>query len=194
MQIDTNLNLALPVAFSDGGEPRLWAYHTPISIEVFQANYRVIAATHAAIWTRGLRYAASAGLRIANLALLDAAAADAEEQGTPDSGQAILAEIRVRTLILAPSANGFDLVPADIAVTRGILDKEEWSEAEATLVFFTVSSSMAKRAGRKALCENIASVTGGSITSLPVMEFAATLATSTPDETSEVAEASSVPS
>lgn len=192
--INAALNLAFPVRAGENGEPLIWAYHTPISTEVFTANHRIIAATNASMWGKGLKYAATAGVRIANLTLLDISKADAEEWGVADSGPSFLAELKRLTFILAPGPNGFDMVQVDAALQRNIIDAEDWSEAEAEIVFFTSGYAMAKKAGRRTFCELVASVIGGSITSLPPLEFLASLPTSTTAETSPEAAPSSVPS
>ena len=194
MQIDEKLNLVFPIKVSDDGTPLVWAYHTPISKEVFTANYRVIAATNATIWGKGLKYAATAGARIGHLTLLDIAKADAAEYGTEDSGPKIMGELKRLTLILAQNETGFDFIPADVAIARNVIDADDWDEAEAELVFFTAAYAMSRKAGRKTFCELISSVMAGSITSSTATEFATSLRTSTAKETSAPLELSSVPS
>jgi len=181
VKIDANLNLALPVRVSEDGDVLVWAYHTPISTEAFATNYRIISETSSRIWGKGLKYAATSGPRIASLTLLDISEQDAAENEleTP-LGPALLAEIKRLTFILAPGANGFDMLPVDAAVQRGVIDSEDWSEAESSLVFFTLGYAMSRRAGRKTFCELISSVMAGSVTSLTPTEFAASLKTSTP--------------
>ncbi len=194
MVIDANLNLVLPVRSGEDGEPLLYAYHTSISGEVFTANYRIIAETNAMIWGKGLKFAATSGVRVANLMLLDVSKADAQEREIEDSGPALLSEIKRLTLILAPSGQGFDLVPVDIAIARGFIDKDDWSEAEASIVFFTLGYAMARRATRKTFAGSLASVIGGSMTSLSPSDYLDSLRRSKPDESSEATVTSSVPS
>lgn len=193
MQINNALNFVLPLRQSDDGEPLVWAYHTPITTEVFQANYRIIAETNARIWGKGLKYAATAGARIAALTLRDVSKADAEEFDTADHGPALLGEIKRLTIVLAPAEGGvgFQPYPVDLAIQRKIIDADDWSEVESAIVFFTVGYAMSKRAARTQFCELISSRIGGSTTSLPPMEFAASLLISTQAETSGDTETSS---
>jgi hypothetical protein len=191
MEINSALNFVIPIRLADDGEPLVWAYHTPISTEVFQTNYRIIAETNARIWGKGLKYAATAGARVAALTLLDVAKDDAREYDTPDQGQALLAEIRRLTIVLAPALGaervgptGFQPFPVDVAIQRRVVDREDWEEVQAAIVFFTVGYAMSKRAKRAAFCEHIASLIGGSTTPLKPMEFAASLLISTPAEPS----------
>lgn len=185
MQINSALNFVIPIRVAEDGEALAWAYHTPISSEIFQANYRVIAETNARIWGKGLKYAATAGARIAALTLRDVSKADAEEYGIDDLGPSLLAEVKRLTIVLAPSGAGFQPLPVDLAIQRKVIEQADWDEVEAAIVFFTVGYAMSKRAARADFCELISSRIGGSITSLPPMEFAASLAISTPEETSE---------
>jgi hypothetical protein len=202
MQINAALNLAFPIRSDDAGNPTIWAYHTPINRVVFEASYRLIAATKAALFSKGIGYAADAGPRIAALALMDAARQDAIERGDVSADNvpnvtgalALLADIKRLTMVLAPGPQGFDLLPVDAAVSRGVIDDDDWREVEAAIVFFTCGYAMAAKAKRQQTADAVASILMGSITSLQPMEFAASLRTSTPVVSSEPAPQSSVPS
>lgn len=194
--INADLNLALPVRVSEDGVPLLWGYHTPIATPVFEANYRIIAATNTAIFGNGgsdqerFIYAAQNGQRIARLTMLDAA----RELSLEASANALLAEMRRLTFVLAPSEKGFEQLTVDAALARKAIEAEEWSEAEGAILFFTCGYAMARIAQRKRRAALLASVIGGSTTSLPPMGFAASLQTSTEDETSAEPAASLVAS
>jgi len=183
MNITPDLRLALPVRVSETGAPLIWAYHTPISSEVFTANYRTIAAAKHAIFKNGPAYAADNGPRIAGLALLDAGAADARETGGEDGSASLLAEIKRLTMILSPLETGVDALPVDVAIARGTIDKDDWAECEAGIVFFTLGFTMVRRAGKPIVGRSLAAIFGGSTTSLSPTEFLASLPTSTEDET-----------
>jgi hypothetical protein len=183
VQIDSKLNLVFPIRTQEvegKNVPILWAHHTPISTEVFQANYRIIAATKAAIFKRGAGYAADVGPRIASLALRDAGLADAAEMGIEDTVPALLADIRRLTHVLAPGKDGFEMLPIDVAIARKVIDAEEWDECESQVCFFCVSLSMALRSNREAVAKACALVLGGSISSLPPLESVNSLGLSTP--------------
>jgi len=178
--------------------PLIWAYHTPVSREVFEANYRAIAAANMTLFSKGIGFAAESGPIIATLALRDAARSDAVENGIDIAGDPatpVLAEIRRLTMILAPSAQGYDSVPVDVALARGVIDSEDWKEAESSIVFFTCGSWMARRERREAKNSALASVLRGSMTSSAPTEFVAGLQDSTAEKTLAAAPAeSSVPS
>lgn len=186
MQVTTDLNLAFPVGFT-ASEPRLWAYHTPLSMQVFEAHYRIFAATKQAIFGKSFGYAYESGPRIARLELLDAGKSDAIERGLVDergepksSAPAILAEIRRLTQFVVAGDHGFDLVPSEVAIARDVLSQEEWNEVESAIVFFTVVSVMSKIATRGNIMASVALIFGGSMTSLAPLDYVASLKASTP--------------
>ncbi|MFM0503966.1 hypothetical protein [Paraburkholderia caffeinilytica] len=180
MQITDSLNLALPVG--DG----MTAYHTPISRQVYEMHYSVINAVKAALSRKGIHYQMGSGPRIANLVLKDEGEKDAAERESFDAKGAViddrtpvlLAEIRRLTMLLAPGANGYELIPVDAAISQGKIDEEDWSELEAALVFFTCHAMTARKANRLNIAAATASVLSGSITALSPTAFAASLQTS----------------
>jgi hypothetical protein len=213
MYIDEALNVVLPVVSEritkkvDNKEKteevvRIWAYHTPISKAVFDANYRILAATKSALSNRGAHYLMSAGPRIAALTLRDEGLRDAESRGRfdengnvqDDETKAFFTEIKRLTNILCPSAAGWELLPVDAAISSGKIDTENWEELESTIIFFTCHYSMAKKADRKRNAQSTASFLAGSITSLPPLEYAASSLNSMPVATSVKQAVSSVPS
>lgn len=187
MRLNEALNLVLPCG-------NLQAHHSPISREVFEANYRILAATRAALSGKGVVYQMYAGPRIAKLALLDESKADAEER-EHDTGPAFLAELKRLTVILCPTPQGFTPMPVDAAIQGNHIDAEDWAEAEAGIVFFTCVWSMESRAERTKVAQAMASLLKGSTTSSSASEFAASLAASTkePDSTSEGSAGASFP-
>lgn len=194
MKLNEALNLVLPVG-------ALRAYHTPISREVFEANYRVLAATKAQLSSKGIYYQMDAGPRIACLTLQDEGRKDAEDRGdVDDKGNprdaltpALLEEIKRLTVILCPSDKGFDLMPVDAAIGAHRLDPEDWAEALSAIVFFTCLCCLSPRASRQDIAKATAGLLKGSTTSLSPMEAATSLPSSTRSEPPKAA-ASAVPS
>lgn len=194
--ITNDLKLAIPVRYVEEERvdpknkkrkiidlvPVLWAYHTPITKEVFEQNYLILTDTKDALFSKGSRYAGDNGPRIARLVLRDVA----EAQGKEDSAEAVFGEIRRLTMILLPDGKkGFKQTPVEIAIQRKAIDPEEWEEVESALVFFTCAYMSANITGRRKVAELLASALRGSITSLSLTEFAASLRTSTQIETTE---------
>ena len=120
-------------------EPSIWAYHTPINRSVFEANYRAISAAYTSIWSKGQLFVLNTGPIIATLALRSAAREDALESGVDMKGDAampLLSEIKRLTMIVAPGKSGYDPLPVDVAIRQNVIDAEDWTEAEAAVVFF----------------------------------------------------------
>lgn len=218
MQLDENLNVVVPVVTervtrkekdADGKEKevteevvKVYAFHTPISKAVFDANFRILAATKSALESKGTQYLMSAGPRIAALTLRDEGLRDAESRGNVDDNgrpkanevEALFAEFRRLTMVLCSSPRGWDMVPVDQAIAGGVIDFEDWEEAEAALVFFTCHYSMAKKASRARIAQATVSLLRASTTPLSLSEYLDSLPRSTPAAISGAKAESSVPS
>jgi hypothetical protein len=167
---------------------RVYAFHTPISREVFEANFRVLAATKAALSSRGVHYLHNMGPRIAALTLRDEGKRDAASRGMFDKDgnvidaetDAFFAELKRLTLILCPGQHGWEQIPVDAALSSGKVDAEDVQEALASIVFFTCLYAMAKKADRESTARVVATALDASITSSAPTEFLASLPNSTP--------------
>lgn len=201
MHINDSLNLVFPIRSDEKGV-RVYGYHTPISNEVFEANFIILAATKASLTSKGIHYLMDSGPRIAALTLKSEARKDAQERGDMDkdgepsaaSAHALLAELKRLTMIVAPTPNGWDSVPVETAIAQGVIDKDDWAEAEAALTFFTCHYALTKRSERRKVIPATASVLMGSSTSSTLSEFLGSLQTSTQDAPIEEKAGSSVPS
>ena len=199
MQVDGDLNLVFPITWNDKG-PAIWAYHVPISRKVFDASYRLLAATKDILCPDG-DWSTSSTM-IAGNTLRDAGRRDAARYGLPeglsveDGGAAVplLAELRRLTTLMVPSANGYESLPAEVAIGRKTISEEDWTDAESALVFFTCALSLIPHGRRTGVGPAFAAALLGSTTSLSVTAFRDSLATSTAPATSEAPAPSSVPS
>lgn len=203
MQINAALNLVFPVRITDPDEKGntttlVWAYHTPISPEIFETYYRIIAAARnelfqgpnlEARWRRAAEDAPVIGRNV----LLDAATRDAERYDGANLGPTFLAELDRLTTILAPGEQGFQTTPFSTALERNMISSAEAKEVQSVLVFFTCGYVMTKASSKEWAANLSARLLMGSITSSSATEFLASLAISTPAENS-TAEQSSVPS
>ncbi|ENH6339256.1 hypothetical protein ABWH74_002595 [Burkholderia vietnamiensis] len=202
IQINEAMNLVVPVVADEAGV-KVWAYHTPISRQIFESNYRVLAATKASLMNRGGIYMMDSGPRIAALTLLDEGVREAEARGSyakdgrtviDEATPALMDEIRRLTMVLVPGPGGWDLLPIESAVAAGKIDAEDQAETESAIVFFTCICALASKAERKKQASSTASLLKGSITSLSPMEFADSLPSSTKAAPSAQPVVSSVPS
>lgn len=212
MKIDEKRHLALPVltekVSKKNGESeyveevvKLWAYHTPISREVWEQHYRALSATKSALASKGMHYMMSSGPRIAALTFKDEGKKDAAARGSFDEHgnvvdeetTAYFSEIKRLTMILCPGPNGWDLLPMETAIQQGKIDAEDWEEVASAITFFTCNYAMARKADREATAKATASLLGASIIASAPMEFAASLPNLIQAEHTKPA-ASSIPS
>jgi hypothetical protein len=189
MDINSQLQLVFPARLGEDGAPLVWVYHTPISAEIFRANYRIIAAAKAELFKgpdlkSRIQYAAENGPVIGKNVLLDAAAKDAEEHDSSDMGPALIEQIAGLTSVLSPGPGGFTTVPLLEAVGK-LITPDEADEVESTIVFFTCGYALSRARGKSWIANVMARTMMGSTTSLGCSAFAASLRQSTSDETSD---------
>jgi hypothetical protein len=218
MHIDENFNVVFPVVTervtrkekdAEGKDKdvhedivRVYAFHTPISKAVFDQNFGLLASTKATLESKGRQYLMSAGPRVAALTLRDEGLRDAEARGRVDDNgnpkddeiKAFFAELKRLTMVLCPGPSGWEMIPADLAISGGKIDAEDYEELEAAQVFFTCHYSMAKKADRKRIGQATASYLKASITSSALSEYIGSLPNLTQGATSGARAASSVPS
>jgi len=212
MRVNEQRNLVFPVVTEqvtkkvDGKDVteeivRVYAYHTPISREVYELNFRVLAATRSALSSRGMHYLTSTGPRIAALTLKDEGRKDAAARGSFDKDghvvdsetNAFIDELKRLTVMLCPGQQGWDQLPVETAISSGKIDAEDWQEALAGIVFFTCHYAMARKADRETAANGTALVLNASITSSTPTEFAASLPSLTPAQPT-TGQRSSIPS
>jgi hypothetical protein len=177
--ISSDLKLTFPIKWNDAGEPTVYAYHTPISRQVFEMNYRLIGGTLAMLQSKSV---GTNVVDVATLALKDIGRRDAREWGLPeglsveDGGMAVplLAELKRLTSIIAPTPEGYRSIPVDKAIQGNLISAEDWEEAESALVFFCAGFST-KRRNLATVAADLASPLGGSITSLLPSDWIASL-------------------
>lgn len=206
MQISKSLNLIIPVELETG---TIYVHSMPISTAAFEANWLVISRTFSAITGYGL--GAVAGPRVSALLLKQIAEsmgvwedtpAEPGKPSKPGIANGLMKEIFRLTNVLMPGLDGWDTIPFEDAVRRGMIDSEDASEVENALVFFTVSWSMQRRNIRVEYVTGAAQLWGGLTSSLNVTEYGNSLLTSTatgnsgeksPETPSPVIRAASLP-
>jgi len=175
MRIDEELRLVLPL-----GDDR-FCYHTPITEEVFRANFKILASTRASLFGRGLAYAADVGPQIATLTLVDEGEQLARERHMEgDHGaSALLSELKRLTTVLVPTDSGWKHEP----VAKS-LDEAEWREVESRVVFFTCLYALSERRNQEEAAQAGAGILGGRITSSKSSDLNAFLRAWTEEPTS----------
>lgn len=179
MEVNKDLNLVVPI---DRGDVTVYAYSVPISRQVFESYHSVLAKAFSELTEGGISVVAS--LATARLALRDAAIAKGAWEGKGGVQDGLMREIRRLTQVYVPTDDGWDTMLLDDAAKRSLMDEDEILEVENAIVFFTLISRMFKKSMRQIVVNGMASMAGLPTTSLPFMEWHASLQTLKEDETS----------
>ena len=175
MKINRQLNLVIPLYGDDGETQRAYVHSTPISSEVYAAHWRVLSRTFSDIITSGLM---PVGARVAARMLEDVARELGQWDTQSGTRLALLPEIHRLTNVLAPGANGWDLMPLDDAVKTSVIDADDAAEVEGILVFFTAGSHLFMRTNRAEMLTGAIGSWGARIESSTCTELLASLKTS----------------
>lgn len=198
MKINDNLDIILDIRQDEAGKATLRLFHTPIDRDVFELNYKLLSSVFSEIWGQGSFHAMSAGPRIASMVLKDVAKkqalSDSEDYDPQNNiSTSFLNEIKRLTMILAPSASGWEKIPVQSAIARGVIDLEEWQEAESSLVFFTSAFHLARRSERESRMKILLGLLRGRLASSDSTDQIASSPISTGEGTSAPPKLSSVP-
>ncbi len=191
MQLDKALNLVVPVERDDG--TTIYVHSTPVSREVFDRFFLVMAKTFSSLYTEGLGIAA--GPRVA-AKLLKSVASNMGEQQLANVQQGLIAEIRRLSNVIVPNeTGGWTPMPLDVAISHNLIDRDDADEVENAVTFFTLASAMHKKREARVILAEAAKLWGAEITSQSFTTFAASLPTSTSvASTGEKLPPSSIPS
>lgn len=196
MRIDKRLNLVVPILGDEqpkldgagkpekdeAGRPILfqpviaYVHSVPISREVYERFFMVVAQTFSAIMNGGLGIAA--GPSVAMLTLKRIAVEAKAWDGDDGVRVGLVEEIRRQTSVIAPSGTGWQPVPLQAAADRGIISADDLAEVENAIVFFIVASAVLNRAQRREMVEAAAGLWGARTSSLSSTEFLSSLGTS----------------
>lgn len=187
MKVSRALNLVVPLyeeespGLDKDGKPlppgiSAYVHAAPISTEVFDAHWRVLSRTFAALIEQGLL---SMGPKIASRMLRTVAQEFGTWDGPAGARLVLIPEIRRLANVLVPGAKGWDLLQFDDAVKTGAISDEDASEVEGALVFFTVSYHNSPHRARKEMMMGSLAPWGARIESSSCTDFLTSLRTST---------------
>ncbi len=173
MKISRNLNLIIPVRTEKGNG---WNHATPISKEVFKEHFFILSKTFSAIFSEGLGVVA--GPRIACL-MLERISSDMNiwdgEKGVRNT--LVNEIIRLANLVYPAEGKGYDTIPLDMALERGIV---EFDDVAGELVFFTCVSSINTPEQTEQMMLAVSGMWNSRISSLSLTEWIASLPTLKP--------------
>ncbi len=174
MKIDRKLNLVVPVDRHSG---KLYVHSTPISSETFETYALVLAKTFSSIYSEGL--GSIAGPRVAAIQLKRIALSIDEWEGPEGVENGLLQEIIRLSNVVVPDEKGWQTLPLHDALSKDLIEGDDFSEVMNALVFFTLVSSMHRRNQIATILKGIGPLWDTQTTSLSSTEFAASLTTST---------------
>jgi hypothetical protein len=186
--INKQLNLVLPLP---RGNTFIYVYSTPISREVFDANFMIISKVFTELYTQGLGL--SAAPRIAAKMMKKIAMEENSWDGPEGVQNTLIQEIYRLTNVFLPAEKGWETMPFHTAVVQKQLDEDEIEEVENNIVYFTVAYSMHRRQDREQIINGTLKLWGGQLTLLNFTEYRSSLTTLTVDEIMPEKVASSVP-
>jgi hypothetical protein len=187
MTINKQLNLVLSLP---RGNTFIYVYSTPISKEVFDANFLIISKTFTELYTQGLGL--SAAPRIAAKMMRKIALEDNIWDGPEGVQNVLMQEIFRLTNVFLPGERGWESIPLHTAIVQKQIDDDEMEEVENSIVYFIVAYVMHRRQDREQIINATLKLWGGQLTSLNFTEYRSSLTTSTTDEIIPQREVSSV--
>lgn len=191
LRIDRKLNLIVPVEREGLGT--VYVHSMPISREVFERYFLVIGRAFALIYSKDLNF--FAGPRVAKLLLRNAAEEVNAWKGPEGVEAGLLGEIRRLSNVSVPrEGGGWETLPYETALARGIFSEDEVEECENNICFFILNSAVQKRSSLLAFLVAMNEYWGTQTTLLNATEYTTSLPTLTPAASSgAVRTQSSVP-
>lgn len=191
VRINRALNLVLKLETESAGEIHI--HSVPVSREVFERYFIVMARTFARIMNEGL--GTTAGPRVAYLMLKEVSGGAAEGE-TPqaqaarsqweDVKRGLINEIVRLSNACVLGDKGWEDMPLHTAFERNILGEDDRLDVESELVFFTLVARMNKRSQIEGLMSMAGALWGSLTTSLSITDYLNSLRTLTVNETSGV--------
>ncbi len=173
MKIDKNLNLVVPVE-ADHGD--VFFHHTPILRETFQRYHFVMCAAFTRLLQAGMEMT---GAAIAAMTLEEISRDMGKWDGKEGVKAGLMDEIERLTTVLILGGNGWEQIPVNVALSRELLDEQDWQEAKQRIVFFTLICGMTRKAVKEDLLTILNDSWQTQTTSSTCSEFCASLPTST---------------
>jgi len=181
MRIDQKLNFVFPIETPNNGVA--YVYSLPIGRVVFESYYSVLGKVFTTCFEgQDPKHIALTAPQVAYPALKTISKADNTWEGTAGVKAGLINEIIRLTSVMVISDNGWETIPMDLAIKRGIFDEDCEAEVLSALVFFTSISKVAPKQLAGTFLEMAGSLRNWQFTSLGCMEFKNSLPTSTEDK------------
>lgn len=173
MKISRSMNLIVPVETETG---TAYIHSMPISKEIYKEHFLILSKTFSALFTEGL--GTVVGPRVAYMMLEKIATDSGIWDGADGVRNTLVSEIiRLSNLVYPVEGKGWDTKPLDVALERGVVDLDD---IIGELVFFTCVSAINKPEQARGLMEVVGGLWNSATTSLGLMAWIDSLATSKP--------------
>lgn len=179
-KIDRKLNIVFEVETAAGATAHICS--TPVNEMVFDKFCLIMAKAYGMLIREGT--VVVTGPRIAARIVKKIAEQEGTWEGADGVQLGLHQEIRRLTQVMYAGKGGWETLPLDDAQRMGILDSEACADVENQLMFFTLASWMARGKPYVMLMADLKTYWELQQTSLPPMEYLASLRTSTKVESS----------
>ena len=180
MKLNKRLNVVIAIDREDGSTVHV--HSTPISTDVFDQHYRALSKTYVEMHAGGV---GNVGPKIAYKVLRDVAKTLGCWKDPGGVEQSLIGEIYRNTMVLVPTAQGYEQVLFYQAKQQKMIDPEDIQEIEGRLVFFTCSVFLMQRHELSMLYEMLL-YWGVQTTALNSTDYMNSLSTSNADANSGV--------
>lgn len=181
MTVKVSRSMALVVTVDTEQHGLVHVHSTPVGREVFEQFYKVMGRAWSSIMGGG--QGIMSGPRVAALALRDAAEQlgvwDGEEDGVNYVKSGLLGEVTRLSNVMIQGPAGWESLPLDTAVRRGLLDADARADVEGELIFFTLAARILKRDQVGSMMEAVGGLWGSQTTSSDATSYLRSLRTST---------------
>ncbi|HBY4935487.1 hypothetical protein [Klebsiella pneumoniae] len=174
MKIDKKLNLVTNITRDDGSI--VYLHVTPFPYEVVEAHCVLLGN----LFTNFVTQVGPLGSARVAAMMLRSRLKKAQAEGLPD-GPTIVDEIQRLTVVIHNVGGQWKTTPLEVAFKQGIIDPDEYREAEGEVVFFMVSSAIQKANLIAPTVGTVIKMYDGQLTSSSVTAFRDSLQTSKPD-------------
>jgi len=178
LKINKNLNLVVQIQTTDYGTVHI--HSTAVSREIFEQFYLELGKVFSQCFeSDNPSHVALSAPRLAYPSLKSIATQSGTWDGPSGVKFGLINEIIRLTNVIYCGENGWETLPFDLAIKRGIIDEDEEAEVMSSLVFFTAISKVAPRDFRVSFLEMAGNLRHWVVTSLDCMAYQTGLPTLT---------------
>lgn len=170
MKIDRNLNIVMPIQTTNNGT--VYVHSVSIGRSVFEQFYLELGKVFSQCFDSvNQAHLALSAPQLAYPALKSMAIKAGNWEGAGGVKFGLVNEIIRLTNVVIAGENGWETIPFGTAVTRGLLDEDDESEALSSLIFFTAISKVAPKDLKNSFLEMAGSLRNWELSSLDSMEY-----------------------